>query len=228
MPYAFTEYLVVDRMNKSQLDTRKDLSTALGFLTSITARILQVSDRKASVVMGVASNTIVGSAFLSTIMGTVGSLGTASTGAALAGLFGAAKTTATLYWVGGLVGGGVAAGTTVLGVGAVGAGIYGSIKVRRAILGHARRKEDLSEEEQAILQAADALIAAIQNTLNTQAEVTGREMALMSRIGIMPLLAQIDLAFAKNRFDDLKIYNCARLRGHVNNFRSLQTRLENA
>lgn len=215
-------------MNKSHLDTRKDLTTALGFLTSITARILQVSDRKASVVMGVASNTIVGSAFLSTIMGTVGTLGTAGTGAAIAGLSGAAKTTATLYWVGGLVGGGVAAGTAVLGVGAVGAGIYGSIKVRRAILGHARRKEGLSNEEQTILQAADALITAIQNTLDTGAEVTDREMALMSRIGITPLLAQIELAFTENRFDDLKIYNRARLRGHVNNFRSLQTRLENA
>ncbi|WP_155947297.1 hypothetical protein [Pseudorhodobacter ferrugineus] len=159
---------------------------------------------------------------------TINTLGTASTGAALAGLSGAAKTTATLYWVGGLVGGGVAAGTAVLGVGAVGAGIYGSIKIRRAILGHARRTEGLSEEEQAILKAADALIAAIQNTLNSDAEVTGREMALMSRIGITPLLARIDLAFTENRFDDLKIYNRARLRGHVNNFRSLQTRLENA
>ncbi|MEH6738202.1 MAG: hypothetical protein V7695_06630 [Sulfitobacter sp.] len=215
-------------MNKSYLDKRKDLAMALGFLSSITARILQVSDRKASVVMGVASNTIVGTAFLSTVMGSVGSLGTASTGAALAGLSGAAKTTATLYWVGGIVGGGVAAGTAVLGLGAVGAGIYGSIKVRRAILGHARRKEGLSEEEQTILQAADALIAAIQNTLNADTEVTGCEIALMSRIGITPLLAQIDLAFTENRFDDLKIYNRARLRGHLNNFRSLQTRLENA
>lgn len=214
-------------MNKSHPDIRDDLKTTLGFLMSITARILQVSDRKASVVMGVASNTIVGSAFLSTIMGTVGTLGTAGTGAAIAGLSGAAKTTATLYWVGGLVGGGVAAGTAVLGVGAVGAGIYGSIKVRRAILGHARRKEGLSKEEQTILEAADALIAAIQNTLNADAEVTGREMALMSRIGITPLLAQIDMAFTEHRFDDLKIYNRTRLRGHVNNFRSFQTRLEN-
>jgi hypothetical protein len=213
-------------MDRTQTDICKDLARLLGFLTSITGRILQVSDRKASVVMGVTSNAIAGSAFATAVMGTVGSLGTAGTGAAIAGLTGAAKTTATLYWVGGIVGGGVAAGTAVLGVGAIGVGIYGSIKVRRAILGHARSNEGLSNEEQLILQAADMMIAAITNVLNAETEVSDREVALVLRIGITPLLAQIDMAFAEKRFDDLKVYNRTRLRGHVNNLRSLQARLE--
>lgn len=187
---------------------------------------MQVSDRKAGVVMGVATNTFMGSAFVTSVTGAVGSLGTAGTGAAIAGLSGAAKTTATLYWVGGLVGGGVAAGTVVLGAGALGVGIYGSIKVRRAILGHARREEGLSKEEQVILQATDALILAIRSVLDAGSEVTHREVTLLSRIGITPLLARIEMAFEEKRFDDLKIYNRVRLRGYVNNLRSLQTRLE--
>lgn len=213
-------------MNITQPELHRDLGKILGFLTSITGRILQVSDRKAGVVMGVATKTLMGSAFVTSVTSAVGSFGAAGTGAAIAGLSGAAKTTATLYWVGGIVGGGVAAGTVVLGTGALGIGIYGSIKVRRAILGHARRTEGLSEEEQIILQAADALISAIQNVLNAGSSVSHREVALLSRIGITPLLAKIDLAFEEKRFDDLKIYNRARLRGHVNNLRSLQTRLE--
>jgi len=213
-------------MPRTQIDIYKDLARLLDSLTSITGRMLQISDRKAGVVMGVATKTLMGSAFVTTVTGTVGSLGTAGTGAAIAGLSGAAKTTATLYWIGGIVGGGVAAGTAVLGVGAIGVGIYGSIKIRRAILGHARRKEGLPDEEQAILQATDALIAAIRGALDARTEVSDRELALVSRIGITPLLAQIEMAFAENRFDDLKIYNRVRLRGHVNNLRSLQARLE--
>ena len=215
-------------MDRTQAELRRDIGKLLSFLTSITGRILQVSDRKAGVVMGVATKTLMGSAFVTTVTGAVGSLGTAGTGAAIAGLSGAAKTTATLYWVGGIVGGGVAAGTVVLGAGALGAGIYGSIKVRRAILGHARRREGLSEEEQVILQAADALILVIRSVLDTGSDVSDREVALLWRIGITPLLAQIEMALEKKRFDDLKIYNRIRLRGHVNNLRSLQKRLEHS
>ncbi|WP_299845288.1 hypothetical protein [uncultured Jannaschia sp.] len=185
-----------------------------------------MSDRKASVVMGVASNTVIGSTFVASVTGAIGTLGTASTGTAIAGLAGAAKTSAVLYWIGGLVGGGVAAGGIVLGAGALGAGVYGSIKVRRAILGHARRKDGLSEREQAILQAVDALVMALRDTLDKEQAVEGRELALFSRLGITPLLNQIDLAFSEERFDDLKVYNRARLRGHVINLRKLQRRLE--
>ena len=130
-------------------------------LTAIVGRILQTSDRKASVAMGAATQAMAGTAFAGAVTGAIGSLGTAGTGAAIAGLSGAAKTSATLYWIGGLVGGGVAAGTAILGIGVIGAGVYGSIKVRRAILGHARRESELSDQELTILEAANALISAI-------------------------------------------------------------------
>jgi hypothetical protein len=207
------------------IDPTRELSSILDLLTSIAGRILQMSDRKASVALGAATNTVFGSAFVASVFGTIGSLGAASTGTAIAGLSGAAKTTATLYWVGGLVGGGVTAGTLVLGAGALGVGIYGSMKVRRAILGQARRKDTLSEQEVNILEAINSIVSTIRTVLRAGAEISVRELELLSRVGMGPLLTEIEEALINGRFDDLKTYNRARLRGHVINLRSLQKKL---
>lgn len=94
-------------------DHTKQLTNALGLLTSISGRIFQVSDRKAGVALGAASKALVGAAFASAVMGAIGTFGTASTTTAIATLSGAVKTTASLYWIGGMVGSGVAAGTVV-------------------------------------------------------------------------------------------------------------------
>lgn len=213
-------------MEEADLNARRDLRNLSDFLTSISARILQVSNRKASVAMGAATNVAVGSVFAASVTGIVGALGSAGTGVAIAGLSGAAKTSATFAWIGGLVGGGVAAGTLVLGAGTLGAGIYGSIKVRRAILRAARRPEEVSEAELRILEASSILATAIRETLASDAEIGGRDVALMSRIGIKPLVMDIDAALQGGLFGDLNVYNRARLRGHVNNLRSYLRRLD--
>ncbi len=205
----------------------QELTQAQKLLTSISARIMQISNRKANVAMGAATNALVGSGFASGMMALIASFGTASTGTALAGLSGAAKTTATLYWIGGAIGGGVAAGTLVVGAGAVGAGIYGSLKVRRALIGHSRRADDLSEHERLILQATHSLVSAITATLNSNAEVTKKEVAIFSRVGITPLVNEINLALKNRCFDDLNHYNRALLRGDLHNMKSLQDKLEN-
>ena len=201
------------------------INDAQSLLTAISARIMQLSDAKASVAMGAATKAVVGATFASSVMGAVGALGTASTGAAIAGLAGAAKTTASLYWIGGLVGGGVAAETLLVGAGALGAGIYGSIKVRRALLGSSRR-ETLSEREQQILVAVHALVRSLQATMDNGRPVSSRELALFSRLGISPLVAEVQVSLDEGVFAELTTYNRARLRGHVHNLRSLQKRLE--
>lgn len=213
-------------MTETDADTRRDLARLSGFLTSISARILQVSDRKASVAMGVASTAALKSTVAASVTGLVGSFGYASTGTAIAGLSGAAQTSATLAWIGGIVGGGVAAGTLVLGAGALGAGIYGSIKIRRAILGHSRRREELSEAELRILEASSVLTAAIRDSLTAGAPISRREVALMSRIGIGPFLSEVETALGAGCFADLNAYNRTLLRGHLNNLRSYTARLE--
>lgn len=207
-------------------DATRQLSNILDLLTSMTGRMLQVSDRKAAAALGAATNAIVGTTFATATMSVIGSLGTASTGTAIAGLFGAAKSTASLYWLGGLVGGGVAAGTVVLGAGALGAGIYGSVKVRQAFLGHARHPENLSESELKILQALQAMAYSIRLAMDKGEGVRPRELELLSKIGISPLLNEIDTALAHGLFDDLTMYNRARFRGHVINLRKGQRKLE--
>lgn len=189
-------------------------------LTAIAGRIMQTSDRKAAVVLGTGTKVVVGTAAAASTTGIVASLGTASTGAAIAGLSGAAKTTATMYWIGGLVGGGVAAGGLVLGAGALGAGIYGSIRARRAVFGAARPEQALCEREMRILEAIHALTATIRTVVSGEQEATGRELALFSRVGVTPLLDDIDAGLAAGVFCDLKLYHRIRLRGHVNNLRA--------
>ena len=201
------------------------LTQTLSLFTAITGRIMQISDRKASVAMGAATKTVIGASVASTVMGAVGSLGTASTGAALTGLAGAAKTTATLYWIGGLVGGGVAAGTIVLGASALGVGIYGSYKLQKVILGHSRRNQ-LSDREQIIVIAIHALSHSISETTASGKTVSNKELAIYSRIGISPVITELQAALDENAFADLKTYNRARLRGHLINLRSIQKRLE--
>lgn len=203
------------------------LTDAQSLLTAISGRILQVSDRRASAAMGAASKTIIATSAASAVMGAVGTFGTASTGAAIAGLAGAAKTTASLYWIGGIVGGGVAAGTLMVGAGALGVGIYGSIKVRRAILGHAR-SGTLSDREQTIVLAVHALVEGIKTAAVSGKPISNREAALFSRLGITPLVAEVESALSDGAFADLKMYNRARLRGHLINLRSLQARMEQA
>ena len=202
-----------------------DLKSISSLLTSIAARILQVSDRKASAALGAATNALAGSAFVAAVTGAVGSLGTAGTGAAIAGLYGAAKTSATLAWIGGIVGGGVAAGTMVLGAGALGVGVYGSVRVRRVLLGYARRDEAISPREQIILHAIQSLTASIARESDKMA--TAAELKLLSHIGLSPLVEEIEQALSDGCFADLTTYQRTRLRGHVINLKKLQKRLEN-
>lgn len=200
----------------------KDLET---LLTAIAGRILQMSDRKASVALGAATSTAVGSAVATSLMGVIGAFGSASTGAAMASLAGAAKTSATLYWIGGLVGGGVAAGGVVLGAGALGAGIYGSVKLRRAILGRSRR-DDLSEREQTIVLAIHALTQSIRETNSNGSSISDNELLLFTRIGVTPLIEEVQRLLDSGQLSGMKIYNRARLRGHLINLQTLLTKLD--
>lgn len=206
-------------------DNQRHLKEIETFLTAIAGRILQVSDRKASVALGAATSTAVGSAVATSVMGVIGAYGSASTGAAMAGLAGAAKTSATLYWIGGLVGGGVAAGGVVLGAGALGAGIYGSVKLRRAVLGRSRR-DDLSEREHTIVLAIHALTQSIRETNSNGSAISDKELILFTRIGVTPLVEEVQRLLDSGQLSGMKIYNRARLRGHLINLQTLLTKLD--
>lgn len=221
-------YLVFWRahhLRESMTDTQKLLMETHSLLTAVNGRIMQVSDRKAAVAMGAATKSVIGASVASTVIGAVGTFGSASTGTAIVTLAGAAKANATLFWFGSLVGGGVAAGTVVVGAGALAAGIYGSINIKKAILGHSRR-EVLNEVEQKIVVAVHALASAISETVKSGRSVPDKELALFSHFGVVPLIDALQSALDEDVFAQLKTYNRARLRGHLHNLRHLTSRLE--
>ncbi|TCS67190.1 hypothetical protein EDD52_101285 [Primorskyibacter sedentarius] len=203
----------------------KHLEDLRSYLTSMAADILQTSDKKARIALGATANAVLGAAFVTTVTGAVGALGTASTGAAIAGLAGVAKSTATLYWIGGLVGGGVVAGTAVIGAGAVGVGIWGSVKARKAILGSGRISA-LNGTEQRIVLAIGALTKAIGEATDGCAPSV-REVDLFVKIGVLPLLAEVETGLASGAFANMKVYRRVRLRGRVSNLSRLVGREKN-
>ena len=98
---------------------RKLLETTKAELNYIVSCILQTDQETAAAYTSRAATAVAAkmtAAGVSTgLLGLVSTFGTASTGTAIAGLSGAAQTTATLYWVGSWVGGGVAWGAAITG-----------------------------------------------------------------------------------------------------------------
>lgn len=134
-------------------------------LIYINACILQVSRDEAEDLankFGAAiASKIAGVATVGSLLGLVSMFGTAGTGTAIATLSGAAATNATLAWVGGLLGGGMATGALLTGGVAlvVGVGVY------KMLGSEARQYSDLSEQEIRIVESTGFLIAAINDIL---------------------------------------------------------------
>ena len=59
------------------------LDVILGALTAIAGRMLQTSDRKAAMALGTSTKVVIGTAAAASATGIIGSLATASTGAAI-------------------------------------------------------------------------------------------------------------------------------------------------
>lgn len=122
------------------------------------------------------------------------------------------------------MGGGAAAGGLVLGAGALGAGVYGSVKLRQAILGRSRR-DDLSEREQTVVLAIHALTESILKTNSTGSDISDKELILFWRIGVAPLIEEVQTLLESGQLSGMKFYNRARLRGHLINLQTLMKRL---
>ncbi|MFC1720043.1 hypothetical protein ACFL00_02765 [Pseudomonadota bacterium] len=157
-------------------------------LIYINACILQISRDQAEQLankLGVAMvSKIAGVASVGTLLGMVSTFGTASTGTAIASLHGAAATNATLYWVGSLLGGGMAAGAVLTG----GVALAVGYSVYKLIGSKARSFEDLSESERQIVEATGFLIAAINDVLNDPTKcLNADEASLLLQNTLRPL-----------------------------------------
>jgi hypothetical protein len=127
--------------------------------------ILQISkseaDKIATQFSIALASKLTGAGVTGGIFALVSAFGTAGTGTAIAGLSGVAATNATLAWIGGIVGGGVATGAVLTGglTLLIGLGTY------KYLGSESRRIEDLSIEEKRIIESTGLLISAIDEEL---------------------------------------------------------------
>jgi dihydroneopterin aldolase len=170
-------------------------------LESIVAAITQQSEKglsKSRYVGRFVGGKVAGVTAMSAFYSAVATFGTAGTGTAIGSLSGAAATNATLYWIGGLVGGGVAAGATVMTFGAAAIGA-GAILVCSKLFGTKPRKlETLSLTEKRILCSCDILLRSLEAPEKQSASHPVKislpsERHLFSKYAVQPLLSTLAL-----------------------------------
>ncbi len=175
-----------------------DLERLEKALTGVVAAIRQISDKRVRRITNLFIAKIGGAAAITGISGLVTAFGSASTGAAIASLSGAAATTAKLYWIGSLVGLGVAGGGVILtGVG-VGLGVGAAWGAKRFLYGSPRTEEELQDFERAILFACTTLIAAIGKQTELDPPASKDEMRIVAKQALIPLVNQIDMHWSES------------------------------
>lgn len=148
----------------------------------VNAGILQTSPAKASRLMNAVLMKTAGAAAITGVMGLVATIGTASTGTAIATLSGAAANTATLFWLGSLVGGGVFAGTLVTG----GLGLLAGVAAKHWLLGWRRKPDELSKAEQRLVVAGAALAKAFGGQVDFGTSVPNDAFSVALKQGWAP------------------------------------------
>jgi hypothetical protein len=153
-------------------------SEAEAILIEVAGAIIQTDKSVGNKLLDALLAKGVGAMSAASITGLVGALGTASTGTAIGALTGAAATSAKLFWIGSIVGGGaVVGGWMVLGA-AIMSGIFGA----RLWRGKPRPVSDLNEDERAILSAIELLVPALRAEAVKSRAATNEEMNALRSI----------------------------------------------
>jgi len=163
-----------------------------GVLKLIVASIRQTSDRRTRILLNAVFGKAAGALTVGGLTAGVATLGVASTGTPIAALSGAAATSATLFWVGSLVGLGVAAGSVILGGVGIGSGIAVGIGARRKLVGKPRREGALQDYERDILSASGVLIDAVDKQMASGDTPSPAHMRLLAEQALLPLADQIN------------------------------------
>lgn len=181
-----------DRFGWREKPASSSLEHLEDILTQIVAAIRQTSDRRTRIFVNAVIGKLSGAMAVGGISGLVATFGAASTGTAIASLSGAAATTAQLYWIGSLVGLGVAGGGLMLAAGGVGVGIAAGVWGRQKLFGKARPEDALQEHEKAILVACITLINATKQQRELAQTPSPSEMRLIAEQALIPLANQIN------------------------------------
>lgn len=161
-------------------------------LVGTVAAIRQDSEKRTRIII----RSVIGKTTTAFTVGGIGTMitmfGTASTGAAIGGLHGAAATTAQLYLLGSTIGLGVAAGGVILTATGIGAGITAAFLGVRWMIGKRRGESDLQDHEKAIVVAAATLIEAVQKQIKSGIAPSRQEMLFVAEQVLVPLVNDIN------------------------------------
>jgi len=187
------------------LEQAKRLSAIEKSLLGVVSAVTQTPSknvRKARLASSVATAKLAGVATTAGIWGAVSTLGFAGNGTAILTLHGAASTSATLAWIGGLVGGGMAAGAIILPVTGIAAGAAASMYVRRKLHGRPRKLDELQYFEEEILFGADKLLRPI-DTVSQEGAIhpSADELRVYAHDGLLPLIEQVERHLPNDRGD---------------------------
>ncbi|MDX9839198.1 MAG: hypothetical protein RBT39_16680, partial [Azoarcus sp.] len=173
-------------------DSRELLTNARRELANVSACIMQISgsdsERLASQFGSAVLAKATGAAATGSLLALVAAYGTAGTGTAIASLSGAAAANATLAWVGGLLGGGMAAGAVLTG----GIGLVAGLAAYKLLGSERRTFESLSDTEQRLVQTSWLAIAIIDEYLaSPPGQFTEREAEQLLVNVFRPLLEDL-------------------------------------
>ena len=192
-------------------------------LVRLMSNILNTSQKglgKAIVEKGVSG--AVGATGASGVMGLIGAYGTASTGTAISALSGAAASSAKLYWLGSLIGGGATvAGPFLLGVISL-AGAYCSLKWWR---GKPRTPEALTTEEKMIIEASLSLVKAFREQIKFGIELSSNDAKKLQEIAWSPLMSRLQEYANEKVNKTINFRNSVGLRIRVLEMQELSERL---
>lgn len=160
----------------------------LGIIAAITQTPSDLV-RRGRLATSITTAKVTGAATSAGLFGLVSTFGTAGTGTAIGTLSGAASTSATLAWIGGLVGSGAAAGAVVLPVLGIAAGTAATMAVRKKFFSKQRSLADLVGFEREILFATDTLLRPLSDIVRCEhASPSESELKIFAHDGLRPLL----------------------------------------
>lgn len=174
-------------------DTRELLTNTRRELARVSACVMQISSSESEKLASQFGSAVLakatGVAATGTLLALVAAFGTAGTGTAIASLSGAAAANATLAWVGGLLGGGMAAGAAVTG----GLGLVVGLAAYKLLGSESRPFESLNETEQRLVQTCWLAIAIIDEYLEGRIEqFTEQEAEQLLKHVFRPLLEELE------------------------------------
>lgn len=176
-------------------------------LEGVAGAILQAFGRKRNLIVSSLVGKGAGAATATGLTGAVSAFGTASTGTAISTLYGAAATNATLAWIGGLVGGGMLAGSLVVG----GVGIAAGAGAVYYLKGRSRKQDKLSERELRLLNVIREILPSLRTRLDEGGPLSATEVTAI-RSGILrPLVEELDAYIDGEAKENLKLFHWYRL-----------------